>query len=256
MGSLPRRRCCRRNGGGLLSEGAVTGGCPERRCSPRWLPPPLPALISDSPMRVSPRSSRCSRSSSTSHLLVYPGAHMIKQHKIWDCIKGTFEPFDLPGLPHPLRLNMARMPWLFMALCWEEFRNEMRESEKATDGDKENMAARGNKACTDEKHRVLRWLDDKAMRSISFGSLIRHGTVQLMEICYGLEASDQAFEWVIQNVDASSASEMDKWLSVVHLMQTLLSWDGTERICDDKVNHISNSLRKLNPKIIPNPLTN
>ncbi|WOL12048.1 hypothetical protein Cni_G20812 [Canna indica] len=60
---------------------------------------------------------------------------MIKHHIIWDRYKDDpFEPFDVPGLPHPLRISMARMPWLLTAPGWEGFLEEIVESEATTDG--------------------------------------------------------------------------------------------------------------------------
>ncbi|WOL02066.1 AG-like MADS box transcription factor [Canna indica] len=60
---------------------------------------------------------------------------MIKHHIIWDRYKDDpFEPFDVLGLPHPLRISMARMPWLLTTPGWEGFLEEIIESEATTDG--------------------------------------------------------------------------------------------------------------------------
>ncbi|WOL19095.1 hypothetical protein Cni_G27892 [Canna indica] len=135
-------------------------------------------------------------------------ARMIKHHIIWDRYKDDpFEPFDVPGLPHPLRISMARMPWLLTAPGWEGFLEEIVESEATTDGvvinsfddlervyvdcyngnmegkkvwtlgplslvhkDPDNKAARGNRVSivVGEEHRVIRWLDEKPARSVIY----------------------------------------------------------------------------------------
>ncbi|CAL9757357.1 unnamed protein product [Musa acuminata subsp. burmannicoides] len=178
-------------------------------------------------------------------------ARMILRHKIYEQIGDPFEPFDVPGLPHRLEISMAQMAWFITMLGWEKFREEVWEAETAADGfvintfealeatyvecysreakgkkvwtigplslsnqDPDDKAARGNKASVD-KHRILRWLDEKAPRSVvyvSFGSIVRHSPAQVLEIGRGLEASGRAFLWVIKEVDASSP-EVEKWLS-------------------------------------------
>ncbi|WOK98246.1 hypothetical protein Cni_G06956 [Canna indica] len=154
-------------------------------------------------------------------------ARMIKHHIIWDRYKDDpFEPFDVPGLPHPLRISMARMPWLLTALGWEGFLEEIVESEakgkkvwtlgplSLVHKDPDNKAARGNGVSIvgDEEHRVIRWLDEKPARSViylSFGSIVRHDAAQLMEISHGLEAAGRPFLWVIKEAEASS-QEVEK----------------------------------------------
>uniref|UniRef100_A0A1D1ZEZ7 Glycosyltransferase n=1 Tax=Anthurium amnicola TaxID=1678845 RepID=A0A1D1ZEZ7_9ARAE len=76
---------------------------------------------------------------------------------------------------------------------------------------------RGNKAlisAIDENVRCLGWLEEMMPRSVlyvSFGSLARFSTQQLVEIGLGLEASNHPFIWVIRAGDR--AAEVESWLS-------------------------------------------
>ncbi|WOK91921.1 hypothetical protein Cni_G00612 [Canna indica] len=155
-------------------------------------------------------------------------ACMIKHHIIWDRYKDDpFEPFDVLGLPHPLRISMARMPWLLTAPGWEGFLEEIVESEakgkkvwtlgplSLVHKDSDNKAARGNRVSIvgDEEHRVIRWLDEKPARSViylTFGSIVRHDAAQLMEISHGLEAAGRPFLWVIKEAVEASSQEAEK----------------------------------------------
>ncbi|WOL01723.1 hypothetical protein Cni_G10440 [Canna indica] len=154
-------------------------------------------------------------------------ARMIKHHIIWDHYKDDpIEPFDVPGLPHPLRISMARMPWLLTAPGWEGFLEEIVESKakgkkvwtlgplSLVHKDPDNKAARGNgvNIVGGEEHRVICWLDEKPARSViylSFGSIVRHDAAQLMEISHGLEVAGRPFLWVIKEAEASS-QEVEK----------------------------------------------
>ncbi|KAL5722879.1 hypothetical protein ACHQM5_006339 [Ranunculus cassubicifolius] len=63
-----------------------------------------------------------------------------------------------------------------------------------------NKAQRGKKPTIDE-HRCLSWLDSKEPKSVlyvSFGSISRVGTSQLLEIATGLEVSNVSFIWVVR----------------------------------------------------------
>jgi len=67
---------------------------------------------------------------------------------------------------------------------------------------KEDKTERGKPPTVDER-KCLNWLDSKEPSSVlyvSFGSLARLPPEQLMEIAYGLEASDQSFVWVVGNI--------------------------------------------------------
>ncbi|KAF9588714.1 hypothetical protein IFM89_014590 [Coptis chinensis] len=69
-------------------------------------------------------------------------------------------------------------------------------------------AERGNKSSVDDHH-CLSWLDSKEPNSVlyvSFGSVCRFGTSQLLEIAMGLEASHVPFIWVVK-MDKNKANE-------------------------------------------------
>ena len=71
---------------------------------------------------------------------------------------------------------------------------------------------RGIKVSIDE-YTCLNWLDSREHESvlyISFGSLPRLSRSQLLEIAYGLEASDHPFIWVVGRVLKSSDGEVEE----------------------------------------------
>ncbi|XP_008792118.2 UDP-glycosyltransferase 73E1-like [Phoenix dactylifera] len=177
------------------------------------------------------------------------GVHLMEQHGIYDRITDDFEPVLLPELPQPVEVTKAQLPGFFWSKGWEKLRSEALEAESTADGvvmntfddmehsyielykkvagkevwtigplclynkDLDNKAARGNKPVIDH-HRVLCWLDSRKPKSVlyaSFGSLLRMRPWELIEVGYGLEASNQPFIWVIKDVERTS--EVDKWLS-------------------------------------------
>ncbi|XVE49229.1 hypothetical protein DITRI_Ditri01bG0065800 [Diplodiscus trichospermus] len=77
----------------------------------------------------------------------------------------------------------------------------------------EDKADRGNKASIDE-HECLKWLDSKETDSvvyICFGSVANFNAVQLIEIAFAIEASNQQFIWVIRK-EKNDDSEEENWL--------------------------------------------
>ncbi|KAM7474107.1 hypothetical protein LguiB_021350 [Lonicera macranthoides] len=76
----------------------------------------------------------------------------------------------------------------------------------------ENKAVRGKKAAIDE-HECLKWLDSQKPNSViyvCFGSVANISTAQLYQVAMGLEASDQAFVWVVRKSKNEDKNEM--WL--------------------------------------------
>ncbi|PIA52862.1 hypothetical protein AQUCO_01000614v1 [Aquilegia coerulea] len=72
-----------------------------------------------------------------------------------------------------------------------------------------DKANRGRKATIDE-HYCMNWLDSKEHNSViyvSFGSMSRFNTAQLLEIAMGLEASNVSFIWVVR-MDKTKAEEL------------------------------------------------
>ncbi|EEF43660.1 abscisate beta-glucosyltransferase [Ricinus communis] len=73
----------------------------------------------------------------------------------------------------------------------------------------EDKAERGQKTAMDQQS-ILSWLDSKEPNSvlyISFGSLARLSHEQLLEIAYGLEASNHQFIWVVGKTLKSTEEE-------------------------------------------------
>lgn len=175
--------------------------------------------------------------------------HNISKYKVYDDITDENEPFIVPGLTEKIKVTKAQAPGFFSAPGWEEFAKELREAEMAADGivvnsfdglealhiesyqnamgkkvwtvgplffyhkDASYTATRGDKATIDA-NRCLGWLDSMKPKSVvyvSFGSLTHVKPTQLMEIGFGLEASNQPFVWVIKNIEKSQA--VDEWLS-------------------------------------------
>ncbi|PIA65534.1 hypothetical protein AQUCO_00100790v1 [Aquilegia coerulea] len=72
-----------------------------------------------------------------------------------------------------------------------------------------DKAHRGKKATIDEHH-CLNWLDSKKPKSVlyvSFGSISRFNTAQLVEIAMGLESSNVSFIWVIRMENIKSEDQ-------------------------------------------------
>ncbi|XP_038903460.1 UDP-glycosyltransferase 73C6-like [Benincasa hispida] len=78
--------------------------------------------------------------------------------------------------------------------------------------DKHDLAERGNKSSINQ-HECIKWLDGQQPFSVvyvSLGSLCNLGTVQLIELGLGLEASNKPFIWSIRK--ANLTKELLKWL--------------------------------------------
>ncbi|RRT71426.1 hypothetical protein B296_00035549 [Ensete ventricosum] len=161
------------------------------------------------------------------------------------------EPFPLPGLPFQFEIARQQLPLHFQLLPrFTEMCNEVREGELAMDGVLVNSfddmepgyaerlaAASGKKVCTIgpvslcyrsgrldmadrgqkpsvDASRCLGWLDSMKPRSViyvSFGSVGSFAAAQLMELGYGLLASNRPFIWVINGVERLPG-EVDQWL--------------------------------------------
>ncbi|KAJ3682558.1 hypothetical protein LUZ60_015131 [Juncus effusus] len=173
---------------------------------------------------------------------------IIKHHKIYDNVEDENEPVPYPGFPHPLEVPKTRSTLSFSIQGLEEMREKMAEEDSKSKGaivntfqeleslyidsyenfinrkvwpigplflynkDLKQMASRGNKAEIDEDV-CLNWLDLKQNGSVlfvSFGSLVKSVTLQLIEIGLGLEASNKPFIWVIKT--GEKTSEFGQWL--------------------------------------------
>lgn len=174
--------------------------------------------------------------------------HNIASHNVFDTITSEREPFLVPGLQDRIEVTQEQAPGFFYGDLWAKLREEIRAADEAAEGvvvntfrelepwyvenyqkamgnkvwtlgpfslcnkDVNHMTARGNDAAIDE-NKCMRWLDSMKPRTVvyvSFGSLTFTSPSQLMEVGLGLEASQQAFIWVIKEVEL--CREMTEWL--------------------------------------------
>lgn len=176
------------------------------------------------------------------------GVYSIRKHGLYDG-KGENDVIVVPDLPKKIEVTKAQAPGWFSGDDWEEIRKKAAEAEASAvgivmntfyeleaeiidryemsigkrvwpigplclyDKDVDSKANRGKKSYVD-RVRVLNWLDSKEPKSVlyvSFGSLVRMKTPQLIEIGVGLENSNIPFIWVIK--EAERTEEFDKWMS-------------------------------------------
>ncbi|XP_022763420.1 abscisate beta-glucosyltransferase-like [Durio zibethinus] len=169
----------------------------------------------------------------------------ITKFKPDEMVGSDYEPFVVPGLPDRIELTRSQLP-VFRVIqqhmrksqekCFGVVVNSFYELEpayveyfKKELGNKAwligpvslynrniaDKAERGKKGSIDEQS-ILSWLDSKEPHSvlyISFGSLARLAPEQLLEIAYGLLASNQPFIWVVGKVfKANGKEKLENWL--------------------------------------------
>lgn len=156
----------------------------------------------------------------------------ITRFKPEETVGSDYEPFVVPGLPDRIELTRSQIP------PFKVIQNHMRKSQEKSYGavvnsfyelepayveyykkemgnkawivgpvslynrDIADKAERGKKAAIDEQS-IISWLDSKEPNSvlyISFGSLARLAPEQILEIAYGLQASNQPFIWVVGKI--------------------------------------------------------
>ncbi|XVF01289.1 hypothetical protein REPUB_Repub04eG0075000 [Reevesia pubescens] len=171
----------------------------------------------------------------------------ITKFKPDEMVGSDYEPFVVPGLPDRIELTRSQLPvFKFVQQhmrksqekCFGVVVNSFYELEPAYAeyfrkelGNKAwlvgpvslynrnvaDKAERGKKASIDEQS-ILSWLDSKEPNSvlyISFGSVARLAPEQLLEIAYGLQASNQPFIWVVGkvfNADGTDKENGENWL--------------------------------------------
>ncbi|PQQ08346.1 UDP-glucose flavonoid 3-O-glucosyltransferase 7 [Prunus yedoensis var. nudiflora] len=84
-----------------------------------------------------------------------------------------------------------------------------------------------------DEHECLKWLNSKTPNSVvyvSFGSVIKFGDAQLLEIALGLEASGQQFIWVVKK-EKSDEGKKEDWLPEGFEKRV----EGRERTCSKRV---------------------
>ncbi|XP_022635099.1 abscisate beta-glucosyltransferase-like [Vigna radiata var. radiata] len=160
------------------------------------------------------------------------------RHVVFESVSSDSEPFLVPNIPDRIEMTMSQLP-PFLRNPYEipERVRGMKQLEEKSFGTlinnfydleptyvdlikskwgnkawivgpvsfcnktKEDKSKRGKPPTIDEQN-CLNWLNSKKPSSVlyaSFGSLARLPPEQLMEIAYGLEASEQSFIWVVGN---------------------------------------------------------
>ncbi|XP_043699200.1 UDP-glycosyltransferase 73C3-like [Telopea speciosissima] len=176
-------------------------------------------------------------------------------YKPHDRVESDSELFLVPGMPHRIELTKTQLLGvvrLDKSDDLQEFRKQMRESERTSDGvlinsfyeletcyvdeyqklmgkkawcvgpvslynkEASDKAERGNKAAIDED-KCLEWLDSRETGSVVYvclGSLCPLVPSQLIEIGLALERSNHPFIWVIrQGNNSKQSEELGRWLS-------------------------------------------
>jgi UDP-glucosyltransferase 73C len=176
--------------------------------------------------------------------------HITSKHKILHDVTDYSEQFIVPDMPLTLRFSKANGPGFFNAPGWEKLRDDVVEAGRTADAiilntfedlerqfielyeiesgkkvwtvgplnlhnkDEYSKSLRGNKLGAEKQQIVLNWLDGhkpKSVLYVSFGSIARKSTLQLMELGLGLEATDKPFIWVLKEPEITP--EVDKWLT-------------------------------------------
>ncbi|XP_075655448.1 soyasapogenol B glucuronide galactosyltransferase-like [Castanea sativa] len=168
-------------------------------------------------------------------------ASSIKQHAPHLCVNSNADTFLLPDLPDTIEMTTLQLPrWVRTQDGYAQLMDRIRESERQSYGavvnsfhelesayeehytsitgikawsvgpvslcvnrDAADKVERGNKVAPDENE-WLNWLNSKECNSVlyvSFGSLNKFSTAQLIELAHGLDASSHQFIWVVRQKD-------------------------------------------------------
>ncbi|PUZ58302.1 hypothetical protein GQ55_5G498100 [Panicum hallii var. hallii] len=175
--------------------------------------------------------------------------YIIVRDNLLEHVEDENELINFPRFPTPLQLTKEKCPGSLSVYGLEQIRKNIYEEEIRSSGvvmnsfqelealyiesfeqitakkvwtlgpmclcnqDINAMAARGNKASTDEAQ-CLRWLDlmkPGSVTFVSFGSLACTAPRQLVELGLGLEASKKPFVWVIKAGD--KFPQVEEWLA-------------------------------------------
>lgn len=163
----------------------------------------------------------------------------VRKYKPHEKVSSDYEPFVVPGLPDKIELTSSQLPvcarqqkagsahkmfakpeeksfgivvnsFYDLEPAYVEYFKQDLGNDKAwfvgpvslCNRNIEDKAERGQKTSIDEG-KILSFLDSKETNSvlyISFGSLARLAPEQLLEIAYGLEASNHSFIWVVGKI--------------------------------------------------------
>ncbi|KAH9655952.1 UDP-glycosyltransferase 73B4 [Citrus sinensis] len=172
----------------------------------------------------------------------------VRKYKPHEKVSCDYEPFVVPGLPDKIELTSSQLPvcarqqeagsvhkmfakpeeksfgivvnsFYDLEPAYVEYFKQDLGNDKAwfvgpvslCNSNIEDKAERGHKTSIDEG-KILSFLDSKETNSvlyISFGSLARLAPEQLLEIAYGLEASNHSFIWVVGKIFQSPGTRKE-----------------------------------------------
>ncbi|KAJ3682561.1 hypothetical protein LUZ60_015134 [Juncus effusus] len=137
-------------------------------------------------------------------------------YKIYDNVADENEPVQLPGFPHPLEVPKIRSTLSFSTPGMEKIREKIKEEESKANGVIINTFQELESLYIDSYENFIAkkvWPIGPLCLSVlyvSFGSIAKGVSSQLVEIGLGLEASQKPFIWVIKSGDKTS--EFEQWL--------------------------------------------
>ncbi|KAF9603610.1 hypothetical protein IFM89_037109 [Coptis chinensis] len=115
---------------------------------------------------------------------------------------GSEDPYVIPGLPDKIEFLRSQLHFNVKTLTmWYDFLHELREADKKSFGVLRFNVEKADDVNTDGHNSCLSWLNTKKHNSvmyISFGSMAKCSSAQLLEIASGLEASGHPFIWVVR----------------------------------------------------------
>ncbi|KAK9184038.1 hypothetical protein WN943_024383 [Citrus x changshan-huyou] len=143
----------------------------------------------------------------------------VRKYKPHEKVSSDYEPFVVPGLPDKIELTALSFRFYDLEPAYVEYFKQDLGNDKAwfvgpvslCNRNIEDKAERGQKTSIDEG-KILSFLDSKETNSvlyISFGSLARLSPEQLLEIAYGLEASNHSFIWVVGKIFQSPGTRKE-----------------------------------------------
>lgn len=176
-------------------------------------------------------------------------SHNVQLHRAPESVSSEFEAFEVPNMPHRVKITKAQLPGSFVSLPdFDDFRDMIREAESSAYGvvvnsfdelengcvelyakavkkkvwciepvslfnkDHLHKCERGNRASIDVEQ-CLKWLDSFRPKSVIYACLCsqcRLVALQLIELGLRLEASEHPFIWVVAK--GEKISEFEKWL--------------------------------------------
>ncbi|KAF8404985.1 hypothetical protein HHK36_009880 [Tetracentron sinense] len=135
-------------------------------------------------------------------------------------VQSDTQTFVMPGLPDKIEMTRLQLPdWVRARIEYSHLMDQIIDSGKRSYGvvvnsfyerDTTDKAERGNKAFFDGVRNCLSWLDSKEPNSVlyvSFGSLTKFLTAQVLEIASGLQASGHPFIWVVRMAESSKEED-------------------------------------------------